>query len=702
MKRKIIALLMATVCATTFFAACDEQASSSDVSEVKCDVHSDADKDALCDACGKAIVVVKEEIPAEKEQPVDMVVNPIPTDTVLSDYFTATVENEAMPTSWKESAVMAPLYEQIDDGTVEIKGGEQLTTSGIYATVYQTITKKTVEDKEVKFYKNVYMIFDAVNDVKVAEWVSDEYEEGKAATQDFENFSYYHDSDIGVAISYTIESLVKNEETTNPDDTIKTFKDVTLMYSQDYGKVLVKEETATYKASDSRHDDISYDRISKGVFIMTTEKWEEDEDTSSGYNRVTTHTVYLPNGEIIASANKITECAVKEKDDVLYVTVNDTKYAYDAETYALLHKEEAALFIERPEFDEKNDKYGYVMERDGIYVYDLSKWLECVYSVTAPSYWLDVYPMVLENGNVLVQYKKILPSNAVSYDIYDENYKGDVNYVILNPADGTQKEVEFGYSIQTMIDKEEIEGVTPTDKALNLLVVNPIEDKQVNENKTHLFVVDNELNILYELKGTLPGQGDEMTAIATNRFITSVGYAEGTQTMVIVNEKGELVAKLPNTANIKDGYINVNGNIYDFDMKLKLDTKDYDEVIYYDTYVYLEKNIEAKEATDTEEATEAHTEAYIFNLGMTAPKKIADDATKVFKYVDYIRVTKETPDTEGTGDDAVETTKITYVFYNSNCEVVGEFDSQIVTYVAATETTPARLQMSDGKIYYAK
>lgn len=698
MKRKIIALLMATVCATTFFAACDEQASSSDLSEVNCATHTDSDKDALCDACGKAIVVVKEEIPAEKEEKVDMVVNPIPTDAVASDYIVGTVEKEIMPaTGWTQSAILKDLWDKEQKGEVSIapQGAQPIDAQGaLLAISYKTVKESEDESVPTKYTDNI-LVYDSVNDVEVYKWTSDEYEEGKTAKKSIADFDRVNKG--GALVLTCKEAEVKEDkDTTDPDDTVTMLTDKTLVYSTYMGKVF-DYVTAAYKEGSSYHDECHVETIN-GVFAKIVRTWKKD---GNSYDEETAYTFYLPNGQEIVTLDEITEePTVEMTANLAYITIEGKTYVYDMEL-TKLHEEDKNLLIKRPAFDVENDKYGYVFDDENMYVYDLTKWLDCVYDFTMPSYWKNANTFVLENGNILVQYERVLPAEAVSYDYLVGDTKYDLVYTIINVADGTQKNVEFGYKINEFMLGSDSDGAF-TEKALNLVEVNPIEEQEINTNETLAFIVDNELNILYCFQPTLAGQSDEMELIANNRFLTTIGYAEGTEVEAIVNEKGELVAKLPSNAQIKEGYIKIGAKVYDFDMNEKLDTADYDYAYFGDEHVYLTKDFDAVEATDTTEAVEAYTEAYIYTIAMSAPKKIAGDATKVERPSydeEWYQVAKTTIENEGEED---ETTKTTYEVYNFNGELVGTFEFKVEVYTEATDETPARLMLESGMLYFIK
>lgn len=705
MKRKIIALLMATVCATTFFAACDEQASSSDLSEVKCDVHTDTDKDALCDACGKAIVVIKEEIPAEQEQKVDMVVNPIPAEAVMSDYIVSTVEKEVMPTTgWTQSAILKELVDGLEAEKIADFGASPINEQ-LMGIMYTEVEKVTEAGAEVTKCTEKIMVYDCVNDKAVFTWASDTYKEDETPKKSIEYFDFETSGGLYTVLTCTEAEVKDDTSTTDPDDTVTEYTDRTLVYSSFAGKEIFRFDTQAYEEGDDYVEECDVEFLN-GVLATVIIKWEKDSNNSNRYEEAMEFTFYLPDGSEIVTGDEeeITEAPTVEfTADIAYITIGDTKYAYDKETLALLHKEDKGMFIERPTFDEKNEKYGYVFQGDDIYVYDLTKWLDCVYAFTMPSYWNNAKSMVLENGNILVQYERALPAEAVSYDYLIGSAKYDVVYTIINVADGTQKNVEFGYMIQGFKLGSDYEEKY-TDKALNVVTVNPIEEQEINSNEKLTLIVDNELNILYSEEPKLAGQREDMDLLANNRFLTTIGYAEGTEIRAIVNEKGELVAKLPSNAEVDFGvdYIKIGTKIYDFDMNEKLDTADYDTAVCDLEYVYLTKSFEATEATETTEATEAYTEAYIYTISMAEPKKIADDAANVVPHTAneaWYQVAKVTVENEGEED---ETTKTTYVVYNLNGELVGEFDYKVIAYDEATETTPARITLENGMYYFIK
>ena len=112
MKTKLLALIMAILCFVTVFAACgkkceehvdeDGDAVCDNCGEVIVDEskpentedtcnHVDVDANKVCDNCGKAIVAIVEQLPAETEPIVDMIVNQIPTDVDISKYMNVAI-----------------------------------------------------------------------------------------------------------------------------------------------------------------------------------------------------------------------------------------------------------------------------------------------------------------------------------------------------------------------------------------------------------------------------------------------------------------------------------------------------------------------------------------------------------------------------------------------------------------------------------
>ena len=119
MKTKIFTLIIAILCLSMIFVACDEQPctehkdenndlvcdvcsedlepateeSTTQTTEATteppvepCEVHTDANADKVCDVCKYALVYISELVSPEQETHADMEVSPIPESAELSDF----------------------------------------------------------------------------------------------------------------------------------------------------------------------------------------------------------------------------------------------------------------------------------------------------------------------------------------------------------------------------------------------------------------------------------------------------------------------------------------------------------------------------------------------------------------------------------------------------------------------------------------
>ena len=201
------------------------------------------------------------------------------------------------------------------------------------------------------------------------------------------------------------------------------------------------------------------------------------------------------NGDSLADLWKLEDYDISRDAKYAYLTYDGTIYLIDKTTYEMVVGGSTHTFVGRPEFDYENEFFGYVVDDYTLYVYDLSKWLECVYTYTVPGYFAEgIDTFLLENGNLLLQALIVLPDDAVSYDLYFGD-KYDIVYILIDPAAKTATEIEFGYWIDECITENDIF----TDKATNVFVVHPISQSMFDNSAETILVVDNNMNALCAL-----------------------------------------------------------------------------------------------------------------------------------------------------------------------------------------------------------
>lgn len=181
MKTKLFALIMAILCFVTAFAACEKKCEEhvDEDKDAVCDNcgeavevesgaekdpedvcnHTDADANKVCDNCGKAIVSIVEQLPAETDPVVDMIVNQIPADADLGQYIMTTYPELDKITDYEKlegiaatNYVYALVKEDIGGVTIQtlkniLDGTELVTKTDVISerrTVKYTITLENV------------------------------------------------------------------------------------------------------------------------------------------------------------------------------------------------------------------------------------------------------------------------------------------------------------------------------------------------------------------------------------------------------------------------------------------------------------------------------------------------------------------------------------------------------------------------------
>lgn len=257
-------------------------------------------------------------------------------------------------------------------------------------------------------------------------------------------------------------------------------------------------------------------------------------------------------GTAYADAWKLEEYDEYRNPEYAYITYDGNIYLINKETGELIPGGSALTFIDRPAFDYANDAFGYVVDEYTLYVYDLSQWLECVYTYTIPGYYEDVDIFLLENGNLLLQTVIELPYNAVSFDIQDTYSKYDIVYILIDPAAKTATEVEFGYLIMSGITGYDLF----TDKATNVFVVYPINQSMIDYSAMTILVVGNDMTVLCQL----PDLNYESLALFGNGYIRM--YNILLDCYEILDSGFNFVTYVPQNAYFYETFFEINSKLY--------------------------------------------------------------------------------------------------------------------------------------------
>ena len=253
-----------------------------------------------------------------------------------------------------------------------------------------------------------------------------------------------------ILIDYT-ETV--SEDAENASNNV--YLDVYKLYDPVAGKVVLTLDSGEYTAETaSRKARYEFNYLRTPVaptddisIYVKAVKYEKAED-SDYYEAVTEYTFYTMSLEKITASEK-GYTSYGRSSGLCSLVVDGTIYLIDPDTDKVVYSTDNSVYVKRPEFNAVRGNFGYVLSSDGVVsVFDLTKWLECIYNYQVPAYYNDAKVFYLENGNVLVQGLVSVPQATLNYDVLVSGVKYDVVYTVVNPTDKTVTDVEFGYYIE--------------------------------------------------------------------------------------------------------------------------------------------------------------------------------------------------------------------------------------------------------------
>lgn len=653
MKRKIISLAICVACLLTVLASCGSNAA--------CEAHTDADKNSVCDACGIPVVTIIEKVPTEEEI-VEMIVAAIPEGATLGDVYNVTAD------------VDAPIGELVANENLNVSGSDRYV-----AYVYDTVTD------EGEYTKENWPAEDAWTDTE-NEWTADGYLKDNKYKRTYAVYDLLENKNV---ISYTTKEY--------------TYKWLNLGSAIDRAEVelvdnfFFKATTTVYTAEGEEGNKHWVSDSTDAYYFLNGTKFVDEADVEEDDDFYAPHYLYNNN------------------QGIAYVRVDETVYAIDDETYAVVASGHQSTMIPRPRFNYMTDAYGLVVNYDEIYFYDLTKWIECVYSYEIPA---GAQYFILNNGNILVQELVTLPENAANYDYTDGIYKYDLVHTVVDVANKTASNLELGYYVTDVATAEYMaDGVKDTVK--NQLTVNVINNK--NLGKTLKLACDDALAIIAEYDAVLPDFVSDVELVADGVFKGVVVYGEGSAVTKLFNAKGEELATLPNGAALTGSWIKNDGKYYDFTMKLLLDPavaeKEEDRFTVrfegngfilltkgVDTYYWnaaLAAPVCVADVTNVE-MVPSETDPAV--LVPTTPNPVVEQVMGTVEndyFVVRTTTTTTTPaQTEGEPDDV--DVKTVYTLYNAANAKVMESENPIAVQSFDIEGETVWVAMSDGVSYFAK
>ena len=270
-----------------------------------------------------------------------------------------------------------------------------------------------------------------------------------------------------------------------------------------------------------------------------------------------------------------------------YVVADYLLYDYAAYTYdangIMAKSMDVPEYLMLEECFDWNDRYIYVADPyNGFTVYDREINSVCYWS--APGYEMDGCDMyVMNNDNVLVQYKVIMDEDNKDFDyvINNDDYKNlkiDLRTFIVDVETGEEKELkDFNYVIGGLITRASMvrgnDDPNAEDyfKFENLVVLLPIVDTRLDDSPRATDIVKmTDKGKLEESVKFVDFQTADIPARISEELYT-VGLLSGQ--VAIIEEDGTVVHKLNKSYRIIDQYIIGEQAIYNFDMEKVYDIR---------------------------------------------------------------------------------------------------------------------------------
>ncbi len=417
----------------------------------------------------------------------------------------------------------------------------------------------------------------------------------------------------------------------------------------DGNRVVFTDEQSFYADSTGRENEIDLDNYP--VIKVTSHSFRGYDDGLPEYEDNYSYYLIQKN----ADARSLRGYA---NEDELYVEeINNIWLVEDGQTLYWVNKN-LAVMREMPldvaetyrstnyedffKFEAEYDDYLYTWEFEAtsqvVIVYDPNGLACAKYTFPSGQYVGDPYISVLNDGNVLIQEKRVVEDGEAydyTYGFGPMSYDVDLITKVMNYKTGEVKEVEFDYLITHIASNYELKqqnevALCLADGFENQAVLTPVADGKLGREMV-LAVISNELDIQWRFYNKYTSY-PAFEAYNENGYVASV-VIDGRDTVAIFTWDGELVAELPTNFSqrrfTEDVYVTASG-VYTWDGELVFDIENSDfynaQVYVIGECVYFEKENDLKlgEWNIGTEEYEKFEELYKLNIETGELELIAD------------------------------------------------------------------------------
>lgn len=291
---------------------------------------------------------------------------------------------------------------------------------------------------------------------------------------------------------------------------------------------------------------------------------EDDKDEKKVEEPVVTRMYYDAKGTQILSVKADAEAGEpKPLYGSDYVIINAGVYEIDYKTGSVTFVKNVPAYVSTDGLYGFNGEHFYAVNDTTIIIYDAD--FAPVSAWTAPSYVEDYAPFILNDGNVLIQYRVELAEDAKFYDILEDGVKYNLVTKVLT-LKGKEKTLPLNYVIVELTPNchyydETADENEYTDKFENIAVIAKIENHMVDDDDANLDIVFlNNSGVIGQSLKVVEGQYPELPEmIGEDLYLVETVYGDA-----MINGKGEIKFQITNSeVEIYGEYILATNAIYD-------------------------------------------------------------------------------------------------------------------------------------------
>lgn len=296
-------------------------------------------------------------------------------------------------------------------------------------------------------------------------------------------------------------------------------------------------------------------------------------------------------GAIKPASEGVEAWATSQKNGYYEVTIGDKVYAINSNGEILKTFDKGLQYPIPANADLELNGLKYYFESDYIYVLDKDFNYVSSYAYLDEGSQLFQYKQMLPNGNVLVQYVKLVEGDDEAFDFElvlpgIGEAKLDIAQYLYTPATGAVKELELGYLIDEIYDSENEYFAMKDEANFVAEVIKYTGGETFSQTvETTKLVFKGDFELVAELPEIIMNQTGMPTFVAKNQLIVTTTFADGeTEYKVLVDRDGNYKL-LPNVDNFTNTKFSFDSETYVYETNSKNEfEKPFEDCTVFGTY----------------------------------------------------------------------------------------------------------------------